>query len=96
MHSVSQESTASTLVDEAKSSPLVLLQEHSLELTPDGRYVRWLRDHPKHPRNWSFPRKAYDLILICVLDLFVYVWNYHHLSSYMLTLIAVRHQAPLV
>ncbi|KAJ5333636.1 Major facilitator superfamily domain general substrate transporter [Penicillium brevicompactum] len=71
MHSISPESTVSTLMDEPKSSALVLLQEHSLELTPDGKYVRWLRDHPKHPRNWSTPRKTYDIIVICLLDLFI-------------------------
>lgn len=74
MHPISPESTASTVsMGEAKASPLVLLHEHSLELTPDGKYVRWLRDHPKHPRNWSGARKTYDLILLCLLDLFMYV-----------------------
>ncbi|CAG8412288.1 unnamed protein product [Penicillium salamii] len=72
MQPISPESTVSTVsIDEAKGSPLVLLHQHSLELTPDGKYVRWLRDHPKHPRNWSTPRKAYDLTLICLLDLFI-------------------------
>lgn len=59
-------------MDEAKASPLVLLHEHSLELTPDGKYVRWLRDHPKHPRNWPGARKTYDMVLVCLLDLFMY------------------------
>ncbi|KAJ5130459.1 uncharacterized protein N7515_006498 [Penicillium bovifimosum] len=68
MQPVSSESSIST---EPKASILELLHEHYLELTPDGRYVRWLRDHPRHPRNWSGLRKGYDIILICLLDLII-------------------------
>lgn len=48
------------------------LRDHYLELTPDGKFVRWLRENPKHPRNWPSLRKTYDIGLICLLDLFVY------------------------
>lgn len=48
------------------------LQENYLELTPDAKFVRWTRDHPRHPRNWSTIRKTYDTILIFFLDLIVY------------------------
>jgi hypothetical protein len=67
MHPISPEST-----DEPKPSIQGLLYLHCLELTPDGKYVRWVRDHPRHPRNWSGFRKAYDIILVCLLDLFMY------------------------
>ncbi|KAJ6083026.1 hypothetical protein N7467_007161 [Penicillium canescens] len=66
MHPISPEST-----DEPKPSIQGLLYQNSLELTPDGKYVRWVRDHPRHPRNWSGFRKAYDIILVCLLDLFI-------------------------
>ncbi|KAJ5749211.1 uncharacterized protein N7511_010907 [Penicillium nucicola] len=68
MHAISPESTSS---DEPKPSIQGFLYQHSLELTPDGKYVRWMRDHPRHPRNWSGFRKAYDIILVCLLDLFI-------------------------
>jgi hypothetical protein len=67
MHPISPEST-----DEPKPSIQGLLYQNFLELTPDGKYVRWVRDHPRHPRNWSGFRKAYDIILVCLLDLFMY------------------------
>lgn len=70
MQSISSESTLST--GEPKASAIELLHDHYLELTPDGKYVRWLRDHPRHPRNWSSLRKTYDIVLICLLDLFMY------------------------
>ncbi|KAJ5773952.1 hypothetical protein N7457_008848 [Penicillium paradoxum] len=69
MQPVSPESSIST--DEPKAFILNLLHEHNLELTPDGKYVRWLRNHPRHPRNWSGLRKSYDIILVCLLDLFI-------------------------
>ncbi|KAJ5514149.1 Major facilitator superfamily domain general substrate transporter [Penicillium fimorum] len=69
MQSISSESTLPT--DEPKVSALELLHEHYLELTPDGKYVRWMRNHPRHPRNWSGLRKTYDIVLICLLDLFI-------------------------
>ena len=70
MQSISSESTLST--GEPEASAVELLKDHFLELTPDGRYVRWLGDHPRHPRNWSGLRKTYDIALICLLDLFMY------------------------
>lgn len=48
------------------------LRDHHLELTPDTKFVRWLRDNPKHPRNWPMNRKVYDTALICLLDLVMY------------------------
>jgi hypothetical protein len=48
------------------------LRDHYLELTPDTKFVRWLRDNPKHPRNWPTNRKIYDTALVCLLDLVMY------------------------
>ena len=48
-----------------------LLVAHGLGLAPDGSYVRWLKENPRHPRNWSKPRKFYDLIVIHLCDFFV-------------------------
>lgn len=47
------------------------LQGHHLELTCDGKFVRWMRGNPKHPRNWPRLRKTYDTVVICLLDLFM-------------------------
>ncbi|KAI2792833.1 hypothetical protein POX_b02876 [Penicillium oxalicum] len=47
------------------------LQGHHLELTCDGKFVRWMRGNPKHPRNWPRLRKTYDTVVICLLDLFI-------------------------
>ncbi|KAE8381579.1 MFS multidrug transporter [Aspergillus bertholletiae] len=46
------------------------LFQHGLQLTPNGRFVRWLPTNPNHPRNWSFRRKTYDLTIINLMDLF--------------------------
>lgn len=49
------------------------LLKNDLEFTPDGQYVRWAKGNKNHPRNWSATRKVYDIGLIFLLDLFVYV-----------------------
>lgn len=51
------------------------LLKNDLEFTPDGQYVRWAKGNKKHPRNWSATRKVYDIGLIFLLDLFVYVFT---------------------
>ncbi|KAJ5887813.1 hypothetical protein N7495_007854 [Penicillium taxi] len=48
-----------------------LRNEHHLEITKDGKFVRWYRENPKHPRNWSTSRKIYDVGLVCLLDLII-------------------------
>ncbi|KAL5333296.1 major facilitator superfamily domain-containing protein [Aspergillus crustosus] len=47
-----------------------LLEENGLELTADGKYVRWSAANQHHPRNWSMGRKMYDTGIIIFLDLF--------------------------
>ncbi|KAJ5918752.1 hypothetical protein N7454_009896 [Penicillium verhagenii] len=64
-------STLVDIMDEPKFSLRKQLREHHLELTSDGRFVRWMRDNPKNPRNWSIFRKTYDAGLVCILDLFI-------------------------
>ncbi|KAM0251905.1 hypothetical protein ACHAQJ_007967 [Trichoderma viride] len=46
-----------------------VLLNHGLTLSSDG-FVRWGKNNPDHPRNWSFARKAYDTSLIIFLDFF--------------------------
>ncbi|KAL4877939.1 major facilitator superfamily domain-containing protein [Aspergillus karnatakaensis] len=48
----------------------IALNEHGLELTPDGKYVRWAASNKDHPRNWPGWRKVYDIGLVIFLDLF--------------------------
>jgi hypothetical protein len=50
-----------------------ILEENGLELTTDGRFIRWSASNPKHPRNWRMPRKIYDSSLIIFLDFFTQV-----------------------
>lgn len=49
------------------------LTEKELELTPDGRYIRWACSNPQHPRNWHPLRKAYDIGIIILLEFFTWV-----------------------
>lgn len=65
------------LPDESKISLQKELQKHHLELTSDGNAVRWNRDNPKFPRNWSQMRKVYDIGVICLLDLFMYAHSHY-------------------
>ncbi|OGM47176.1 MFS multidrug transporter [Aspergillus bombycis] len=53
------------------SLPSDYLADHHLEQTPDGQYIRWHRDNPLHPRNWSILRKCFDTGLILLLDFFL-------------------------
>lgn len=46
------------------------LTEQELELTPDGKYVRWANTNPRHPRNWHPLRKAYDIGVIILLEFY--------------------------
>ncbi|KAJ5760522.1 hypothetical protein N7520_007678 [Penicillium odoratum] len=64
-------STLVEYIDEPKFSLRKQLREHHLELTLDGSFVRWGKNNPKYPRNWSAPRKTYDAGIVCLLDLFV-------------------------
>ena len=36
-------------------------------------YIVWRKDNPAHPRNWSGRRKAFDVGLIVLFDLFAFV-----------------------
>lgn len=46
-----------------------VFEELGLRVVEDG-YVKWREDAPMHPRNWSAPRKAFDISLVLLLDLF--------------------------
>lgn len=43
------------------------LQRHGFLLNAEG-YIRWDKQNPKHPRNWSGKRKAYNTIVILCLE----------------------------
>ncbi|KAK7976680.1 S-adenosyl-L-methionine-dependent methyltransferase [Apiospora arundinis] len=47
------------------------LHAHGLERGPDG-LIRWRRDSPDHPRNWSSCRKVFDITVIIFFEFFVY------------------------
>ena len=49
-----------------------VLLSHGLTKGADG-FVRWAKNNPDHPRNWSFGRKCYDTSLIIFLDFFTSV-----------------------
>lgn len=49
------------------------LDYYGLKLADNGRSVVWKSDNPRHPRNWSTARKAYDAFWVIFLDLFSYV-----------------------
>jgi MFS family permease len=48
------------------------LEKHGLEMG-ESNYVRWTKTNPRHPRNWSSRRKAYDYSLLIFLDFFTTV-----------------------
>ncbi|KAK6209390.1 hypothetical protein LQW54_006243 [Pestalotiopsis sp. IQ-011] len=43
------------------------LAEHGLVINHDG-FVRWHNDNPKHPRNWSSKAKAFNTVVILLLE----------------------------
>lgn len=43
------------------------LKRHGLLLNKEG-YTRWDPQNPKHPRNWSGKRKAYNTAVILCLE----------------------------
>ncbi|KAL4779566.1 major facilitator superfamily domain-containing protein [Aspergillus varians] len=53
----------------------IALEDQGLELTPDGRYVRWASNNVNHPRNWHPVRKAYDIGLIILLEFYTTAVN---------------------
>lgn len=66
--------TTNTSNDSSKStftSPAdELLSYSGLRVGNDG-YVQWAMGNPKHPRNWSRKRKAYDFGLILFSEIFM-------------------------
>ncbi|OJK04924.1 hypothetical protein ASPACDRAFT_19974 [Aspergillus aculeatus ATCC 16872] len=46
------------------------LLKNQLELTADGKYVRWGKYNKKQPRNWPTSRKTFDSSIIFLLDTF--------------------------
>lgn len=64
----------SPTMKECHTAEFTLLQtaltEQELELTPDGKYVRWANTNPRHPRNWHPLRKAYDIGVIILLEFY--------------------------
>ena len=61
------------------------LTEQELELTPDGRYIRWASSNPRHPRNWRPLRKAYDISIIILLEFYTWVALLHTTKHYYFT-----------
>lgn len=49
------------------------LDKHALELTPDGKFIRWSTKNSRHPRHWSILKKIYNSLLIVWLDFFTYL-----------------------
>ena len=47
-----------------------LLHRGGLELS--NGLIKWAKDCPQHPRNWSVRRKAYNAGLVMLLDFFMY------------------------
>lgn len=66
---------ASTMKNgDIKEIPLQLaLKEQELELTSDGRYIRWANTNPRHPRNWHPLRKVFDIGVIILLEFYTLV-----------------------
>lgn len=52
------------------------LRESHLELDAKTGYIRWASTNPKHPRNWSLARKAWDIGLITLLELYTCVKSF--------------------
>jgi hypothetical protein len=76
---IPQTDTMSQIVESKElSSPIHegLLQQQldlqGLKLTPDG-FVHWKPGNRRHPRNWSKLRKAHDVTVILLLEMFTYV-----------------------
>lgn len=55
------------------SSLDLALREMQLELEPVTGRVSWCSSNPKHPRNWSLPRKVWDIGLIVLLEVYTCV-----------------------
>lgn len=51
---------------------LTALNAAGLELNPQGA-IRWGKDNPAHPRNWSPWLKAYSSAVILILEFVTYV-----------------------
>ncbi|PKY02548.1 MFS general substrate transporter [Aspergillus campestris IBT 28561] len=50
------------------------LEDQGLERTGDEKnLVRWATTNPKHPKNWSPLRKAYDVTIIILLEFYTYL-----------------------
>ena len=43
------------------------LDQNNLILNEEG-FIRWENSNPKHPRNWSLPKKAYNTLIILLLE----------------------------
>ncbi|KAF2718168.1 putative MFS multidrug transporter [Polychaeton citri CBS 116435] len=43
------------------------LREQSLAMDREG-FIRWCNDNPRHPRNWTYQAKAYNTIVILLLE----------------------------
>lgn len=65
----SSSASSSALGKERPSPSLELLESLGLRVVEDG-FVKWREDSGFHPRNWSTSRKAFDISLVLLLDLF--------------------------
>ncbi|KUJ08940.1 MFS multidrug transporter [Mollisia scopiformis] len=73
-HDLSHSSLSSVRLTDSsiQNTSRIILERLGLRVVEDG-YVKWREDASLHPRNWSTSRKAFDILLVLMLDLFTLV-----------------------
>ena len=67
-HGIAAKDAKGTQVVEVRE----LVQNHGLEVNEEN-HIRWQKQNPKHPRNWSGKRKAFNTVVILLLEFITYV-----------------------
>lgn len=63
--------------DQSSTMLRARMMELGVEQHAESKFVIWCKGTEQHPRNWTWKRKTYDMLVISLLEFFTSVMLHH-------------------